>query len=156
MWTVCSVEFAPLLCHILCVCSFFFHPSRSPEWYPVFPNFGVTKFEVWRTLPLAWPPQGFWSIRSINRPGTEHPYFAFNSHLLPYEFGSVLFFFLVADNSALFTSFPSSFCGIQVPVQLFTLQFSGYVRSMRARQVTRLVFIFLPLFKGRRSFGVQF
>ncbi len=132
--TVRSIESAPLLCHIscvcVCVCSLFFHPSHSSERYPVFPIFGVTKFEVRRTLPLAQPPQGFQPIWSVNRLGTEHPYFAFNSRLLPYKFGSILVFFLVGGSA---TSFLSGFCGLQAPVQLSTLQFSGYVRSMRAR-----------------------
>ncbi len=75
------------------MCSLFFHPSHSSEWYAVFPIFRVTKFEVWKTPPLVRPLQGFRLIRSVNWPGTERPYFAFNSRLLPYEFGSVLVFF---------------------------------------------------------------
>ncbi len=45
-------------------------------------------------------------------------------------------FFLVASNLALFTSCPSGFCGLQVPVRPSrpsTLPFHGYVRFVRTR-----------------------
>ncbi len=87
----------------------------------------------------------------------ERPHFVFNPHLPPYKFGSRIGFFLVAGNSALITLRPSGSCGLQVQVQPFTLSFHSYVHFVRARASDVPHFYFsLPLFKGHRSFGVQF
>ncbi len=128
MRTVHSVEFPPLLCHMSCVCVSFFASLSFVRMVPGISNFWGYKVRSSENYSTC----AFWPIRFVTRLGTESPHFAFNSRLLPYKFGSVLFF-LVAGNLALFTSFPSSFCGLQVPVQPSTLQFSSYVRSVRAR-----------------------
>ncbi len=135
----------------------FSHPSRSPEWYPLFRLLVLRSLED-SSACVASARVSADPVRQSTVNGMSAFCVQFPPTALQIQFPCWVFF-LVADNSALITSCPvledfRSWCArCDRPGFRFTdtSVSCGRGRVMRLNSV-----FFLPLFKGRRSFGVQF
>ncbi len=145
MRTVCSVEFAPLLCHISCVCSFF----ASLSFVEMVT--GISDFWGYKVRSSKDSSACAASARVPADPvhqSTGNEASAFRVNPIAYRLTNLdpFWFFLVAGNLTLFTSFLSGFHRLQVPVQPSTLQFYSYIRSVRARASDAPHFRFSSIF----------